>query len=1000
MTWTRRDWLILVAVTLLAAALRFYQLGVVPPGFQFDEAFNAIDARQILHGNYPLFLPANAGREVLYSYLQAGLLFLLGQTAYALRLASALAGITAIPTTYLLLRRLLHQHSQKIAAFTSLTLAISLWHIHFSHYGIRVILMPPLLCAIFGLYWVGMEQGQGARSKEQGARSREQGARGEGQGAGSREQGARGEGQGAGSKEQGARSKEQGARSKGQGARFRIPHSAFRILALLGSGILTGVSVWTHPTGRFVPFVLILYTLWLWGRYPQRRGWTSDNPLEGLVLTGGLAFLVFLPLGLAFYHHPEWFTGHAAEVSVFAARVSGDSPLKMLLTNIVRVLGMFSFRGDQEWAHNLAGRPVFDPLLSLPFMLGLGLWGKRLWQRRPDDPDVDALFLCALWVFVMLTPSIFSEAAPNFSRTLPSLPATFVAAGLGLQWLADWRPFRWWPTYWPFHFGALLTGLILAVSGSLAAYDYFVRFPQRPEVYYLYDADKLDALAYLSDLGEQSEVYMDRLWAEHPPVMFMRSSKLVKSLDMSDTLVLPPVGRGAVYAFPAEKAKEATRLAKFWHGVQAETTKDRFGNLLLGLTKVPATQLTDWPAALQPTNRLEAHFVDAPTLLGMQATPNSSTLLLFWRAEVHTLRSLTTFIHLLDADGQRVGQADKLPGNDSYVTTVWSPGERVIDRYSPEISDPCAGGEQVRVQVGWYELAANGARRPRADASGDTALAGQMTLPIVAYPFDQIKLPNQLNLPVNRQLTLLSATLHETDWQAGAPFTVDLYWRGGQVVANQKISLQLANEQRSLTLWDGPIAPQTTWRTGDVICRRLRLRLPTELATGAYQLAVATPEQRMPFQTLTVNPSTRQFTVPPLAQRVEATFGETIRLLGYNVAQPTTGVTHVDVTLVWQAQSIPQGNYTVFVHLLNDKGEIVAQSDAVPNGGYTTDRWVTGEVVSDTHHLNLPAPAQPGVYRIVTGLYDAVSGQRLTVVDKTGQALPDSIAPLGEIRFP
>ena len=58
---TRRDWWIVLGITLLAGALRFYQLGVVPPGPQFDEAFNAIDASQVIAGNRPLFLPATNG---------------------------------------------------------------------------------------------------------------------------------------------------------------------------------------------------------------------------------------------------------------------------------------------------------------------------------------------------------------------------------------------------------------------------------------------------------------------------------------------------------------------------------------------------------------------------------------------------------------------------------------------------------------------------------------------------------------------------------------------------------------------------------------------------------------------------------------------------------------------------------------------------------------------------------------------------------------------------
>ncbi|MBW7881691.1 MAG: glycosyltransferase family 39 protein [Caldilineaceae bacterium] len=153
---TRRDWLLLISITLVAAALRFYQLGVVPPGPQFDEAFNAIDAEQVLAGNRPLFLPANGGREVLYTYYQAVLGALLGLNLYTLRLASALAGVLTIPAVYLMVRRLFQRHSQLLAAFTALALALSYWHIHFSHYGIRIILMPLIFSGVFGLFWVGM----------------------------------------------------------------------------------------------------------------------------------------------------------------------------------------------------------------------------------------------------------------------------------------------------------------------------------------------------------------------------------------------------------------------------------------------------------------------------------------------------------------------------------------------------------------------------------------------------------------------------------------------------------------------------------------------------------------------------------------------------------------------------------------------------------------------------------------------------------------------------
>jgi len=935
MIWTRRDWIILSAVTLLAAALRLYKLGEVPPGFQFDEAFNAIDATQLLHGNRPLFLPANGGREAIYTYFQATIGVLLGFNLYTLRLASALAGIAAIPATYLLLRTLLHRHSQLIATFTSLTLAISLWHIHFSHYGIRVITMPPLLCATFGLFWVGV----------------------------------------------------------GKWGREGVPASRRSLWALIGSGILTGVGVWTHPTGRFVPFVLIVYTFWLLWRHPQARRWSLHNPLVNLMITGTLALLVFLPLGLEFYRHPEFFFGHASEVSVFAERVGGDSALQVLGQNVLRVLGMFSFQGDRDWTHNLAGRPVFDPFLSLPFVIGALLWLNRLWRRRADDPDVDALLLLLLWALTMLAPSVFSEAAPNYSRTLPALPAIFVAAGLGLAWLATLPPL----SIKARGAGAILASSILLISGALAVRDYFVRFPSFPEVYYVYDADKLEALAYLNQQAATHEVYFDRLWADHTPVLALRSSKLVKSLDTAETVVLPPVGQNVLYAFPEEKARQADALTTFWPGEAAEIRLGQLGQNLLRVVTLDAAQLADWPPAIQPTNRLEARFDDAPTLLGLRTEPDNPAITLFWRAEAKTLRSLTTFIHLVDADGRRVGQADKLPGNGSYLTPTWSAGERVIERYTPQISDPCAGGEPVRVLVGWYELAADGARRPRMDAPGDTAIAGQLTLPIVAWPLDQVVLPDPLHIAINGQLTLLSARVEGSDLQAGAPLTLDLYWQGGAATAEASVTINLVNDQNSTQVWTGVLAPGAQWPAGEVICRRLRLHLPNDVATGDYRLEIAQPTLNVPFHNLTIHPSTRNFALPARLTTVWATLREEIMLVGYTVAPASTAL---DVSLIWQAQVAPPTSYTVFVHLLDATGQIVAQSDALPGAGYTTDRWVAGEVVADTHQLTLPENLAPGLYHLAAGMYDPISGQRLVAADKNGQALVDGVVMLGEVQLP
>ena len=347
MHWTRRDRIALLGVTLLGALLRLYNLGVTPPGFQFDEAFNAIDADLVLAGNRPLFLPANGGREVLYTYWQAALGAFLGVNPFSLRLASAIFGIIAIPLTYVALRRMIRRESFLVAFFTSLVFAITLWPIHFSHYAIRVSMMPVLFTLTFGLFWLG----------------------------------------------------------------GHAPTRNRRIGAYVAAGIVLGLTPWTHPTGRLAPLILIAYVGWLLLRVPARRRWAWDSLLGGFVITGAVAFLVFLPLGVEFVRHPDFFFGHASEVSIFAERVGGDNPWRALGENVLRVLGMFTFDGDLDWTHGPQNRPVFDPLLSIPFYIGLGLWLWRL--RRIDDPDFEALSILLIWAGAMLLPSVFSERVPQ-----------------------------------------------------------------------------------------------------------------------------------------------------------------------------------------------------------------------------------------------------------------------------------------------------------------------------------------------------------------------------------------------------------------------------------------------------------------------------------------------------------------------------------------------------------------------------------------------------------
>jgi hypothetical protein len=112
-----------------------------------------------------------------------------------------------------------------------------------------------------------------------------------------------------------------------------------------------------------------------------------------------------------------------------------------------------------------------------------------------------------------------------------------------------------------------------------------------------------------------------------------------------------------------------------------------------------------------------------------------------------------------------------------------------------------------------------------------------------------------------------------------------------------------------------------------------------------------------------------------------------VALIGYDLyPEQVSPGEEWEITLYWQAQR-RMGRYTVFLHLVNDEGEIVAQVDEQPLGGdYPTQFWQIGEEVQDAHRLSVPGDLPPGEYTLDGGLYVLETGKRLPIVEaKEGQ---------------
>lgn len=83
------------------------------------------------------------------------------------------------------------------------------------------------------------------------------------------------------------------------------------------------------------------------------------------------------------------------------------------------------------------------------------------------------------------------------------------------------------------------------------------------------------------------------------------------------------------------------------------------------------------------------------------------------------------------------------------------------------------------------------------------------------------------------------------------------------------------------------------------------------------------------------------------------------------------------IQLNWMAQMDVTNNYTIFIHVLDEQGQLVAQSDIWAG----TADWNMGGEITTKHGLILPSALPPETYQIHAGLYNATTGTRLTLTD-------------------
>ncbi len=375
-------------------------------------------------------------------------------------------------------------------------------------------------------------------------------------------------------------------------------------------------------------------------------------------------------------------------------------------------------------------------------------------------------------------------------------------------------------------------------------------------------------------------------------------------------------------------------------------------------------------------------------------------------------------LSLVDAQGQTWAQRDSAPANGQLPFSRMTPAGSTSDRHAlwiPAGTPP--GTYDLKLSV--YQQPENGPARPLdvldADGSpqGTELTLGQVTVERPVPPLDthRLTMTEPRDVAIGPSLRFMGYDVPAGPWQPGEDIAVDLGWQVTAPIDRDLVAfVQLLDaREQVVAAWEGPALaglPSTAWQVGDVLRTPLALRIPASVETGRYRLISGlfdrTSGQRLAPAGQTadyldlgmVDVQARRHNQDPPTPQVgqDAQFGRSARLVGTDLtpAHIEAGKP-VTLTLHWQAGEPWAARASVFVHLLDAAGDIVASGDSEPGRGQLpTTGWLPGEYLADAHSVQLPADLPRGEYRWEVGFYFA-DGTRLPVVDDQGQVVGDHV---------
>ena len=261
----------------------------------------------------------------------------------------------------------------------------------------------------------------------------------------------------------------------------------------------------------------------------------------------------------------------------------------------------------------------------------------------------------------------------------------------------------------------------------------------------------------------------------------------------------------------------------------------------------------------------------------------------------------------------------------------------------------------------------------------------------------------------DNQIQMFGYDVQPTSLPPGGKFRVTYYWRALTNVESDFFITSNLIDPRGESFGQINLEPvfgkypTGLWRRGATIADAFEFTVPKTAPPGKYRLQVGVlnrnlssllvpmlgVEDRLLLDPFTVEKN--KIDPNAIMQSTQIRFGDpaSLTLIGYDVTHAARRGESFAIMLYWQSNRTTPIDYSIFMHLIDADGKVVAQQDGPPqNGNAPISWWRPGDLIADARALPIPGDVRAGRYTLAIGVYNSADGLRLPVSDQ-GARQPD-----------